>query len=138
MNKQSPKTILTSTTFLICFIIAVLGWFVITFSREYVQTLPCEVVLYDIPENVKTISTSDSVVLITFKAKGFNYLKNSFTDKYTTLNLSITNLSAKKEKKNVYAFSKRELSSYIKEYSLYGNSFVEIEKPESLSIYIKR
>jgi hypothetical protein len=134
-RKISPK--ITSGTFLICLTIACLGWIIVTFSKEYVQTLACKVTYSNLPKGIDSVSSSDSIVYITFKSKGFNYLKNSFTDKYTTLDLSVKELTRKKGKRNVYSFSKKELSDYIKVSAMYGTTFVEIEKPESLTIYMK-
>jgi hypothetical protein len=128
---------ITSGTFLICLTIACLGWIIVTFSKEYVQTLECKVTYSNLPKGIDSISSSDSIAYITFKSKGFNYLKYSFTDKYTTLDLSIKELTQKKGKRNVYSFSKKELSNYIIESGMYGLTFVEIEKPESLTIYLK-
>lgn len=134
-RKISPK--ITSGTFLICLTIACLGWIIVTFSKEYVQTLACKVTYSNLPKGIDSVSSSDSIVYITFKSKGFNYLKNSFTDKYTTLDLSVKELTRKKGKRNVYSFSKKELSDYINLSAMYGTTFVEIEKPESLTIYMK-
>jgi hypothetical protein len=86
----------------------------VTFSKEYVQTLGCKITYSSLPKGIDSVSSSDSIVYITFKSKGFNYLKNSFTDKYTTLDLSVTELTRKKGKRNVYSFSKKELTDYIR------------------------
>jgi len=139
-EKKDDKRIkpgITSGTFLICLTIAFLGWVIVTFSKEYVQTLGCKITYSSLPKGIDSVSSSDSIIFITFKSKGFNYLKNSFTDKYTLLDLSIIELTRKKGKRNVYSFSKKELTDYIKQNSSYGNTFVEIEKPESLTIYMK-
>ena len=79
-KKRSPKLI--SGAFLMCLIIAILGWFIVTFSKEYVQTVGCTVSFSHLPKGVKTVNSSDSIIYITFKTKGFNYLKHSFTDKF--------------------------------------------------------
>ncbi len=134
-KKIKPR--ITSGTFLICLTIAFLGWIIVTFSKEYVQTLECKVTYSALPKGIKSITSSDTIAYITFKSKGFNYLKYSFTDKYKTLDLSIKELTQKKGKRNVYSFSKKELSEYIRESAIYGSTFVEIQKPESLTIYMK-
>jgi hypothetical protein len=128
---------ITSGTFLICLGIAILGWFIVTFSKEYVQTVGCTIQYSQLPKGIDQIKGSDSIVYITFKTKGFNYLKHSFTDKYTFLELSVKELTKKKGKRNVYSFSKKELSDYIRESGYFGSAFLEIEKPESLTIYMK-
>ncbi len=126
-----------SGTFLICLVISVLGWVMITFSKEYVQTLGCSVNYSQLPKGIKSVNSSDSLIYITFKTKGFNYLKHSFTDKYSVVDFSVNELTRKKGKRNVYSFSKKELSDYIRNSGNFGTAFVEIEKPESLTIYMK-
>ena len=134
-KKRTPKII--SGAFLMCLIIAILGWFIVTFSKEYVQTLGCSVSFSHLPKGVKTVNSSDSIIYITFKTKGFNYLKHSFTDKYSYLDLSVKELTRKKGRRNVYSFSKKELSDQIRQSGYFGSAFVEIEKPETLTIYMK-
>ncbi len=136
-DEKKKYSKLTSGTFLICLGIAVMGWFIITFSKEYVQTVGCTIQFTQLPKGIKQINSSDSIVTITFKTKGFNYLKHSFTDKYTFLELSVKELTKKKGKRNVYSFSKKELSDYIRDTGYFGSAFLEIEKPESLTIYMK-
>ena len=134
-KKRSPKLI--SGAFLMCLIIAILGWFIVTFSKEYVQTLGCSVSFSHLPKGVKTVNSSDSIIYITFKTKSFNYLKHSFTDKYSYIDLSVKELTRKKGRRNVYSFSKKELSDQIRQSGYFGSAFVEIEKPETLTIYMK-
>lgn len=134
---KTAKHGMMSGLFLVCLTIAFLGWCIVTFSKEYVQTLRCNVTYNSLPKGIKSVSSSDSIVFITFKSKGFGYLKNSFTEKYTTLELSVKDLTRKKGNRNVYSFSKKELSDYIRESDMYGSTFVEIAKPESLTIYMK-
>ena len=134
-KKRTPKII--SGASLMCLIIGILGWFIVTFSKEYVQTLGCSVSFSHLPKGVKTVNSSDSIIYITFKTKGFNYLKHSFTDKYSYLDLSVKELTRKKGRRNVYSFSKKELSDQIRQSGYFGSAFVEIEKPETLTIYMK-
>ena len=134
-KKKNPTIV--SGAFLSCLVIAILGWFIITFSKEYVQTLACSVSFSHLPKGMKAVNSSDSVLYVTFKTKGFNYLKHSFTDKYAHIDLSVRELIRKKGKRNVYSFSKKEISDQIKLTGYFGSAFVDIEKPETLTIYMK-
>lgn len=134
-KKSHQKSI--SGTFLICLVIAVLGWFIVTFSKEYSQTVGCTVTYSHLPKGITSVNSSDSIIYITFRTKGFNYLKHSFTDKYSTIDLSVKDLTQKKGKRNVYSFSRKEISNYIRTTGYFGSAFIEIEKPESFTIYMK-
>ena len=71
-KKRSPKLI--SGAFLMCLIIAILGWYIVTFTKEYVQTLGCSVSFSHLPKGVKTVNSSDSIIYITFKTKVNTFL----------------------------------------------------------------
>lgn len=123
--------------FLMCLLFTVLAWFSINLSKEYTQTLSYSISCYDLPENTKEVSLSDSTLFITVKTKGFNYLKPSFSDKRRVVNLSITALTNQKSPRRAYSFDKNILEEYIRENEIIGSGFIAIEHPERFTLYLK-
>jgi len=137
IKKEINRLKISPFAFLICLLLAIGGWFIITFSKNYSQTLDYKVICTQYPENVKQVSTSDTIIFITLNARGFNYFKRSFSDDNRVVFISVENIVNSKGRRNVYSFTKKELASIIQENNILGGDFVEIEKPEILTFYLK-
>ena len=131
------KLKLPSVTFLVCLLIAGLGWAIVNFSREYTLTLSYKVVCTELPENVNSVALSDSIVNLTFNTKGLNYLNPKFSEKNRLLFISVESLIYNKSKKSSYTIKKKALNEYIRRKAIFEHDFVEINNPDELTFYFK-
>ena len=136
-KKSDYKAKLPTLAFLICLMIAFVGWTIIKFSEEYTVPMSYHVVCEDLPSNKKTVTLSDSVLLLNFHAKGVHFLHPKYSERNRIITLSVSQLTKNSTKRNVYTFNKKILGDYIKTLPAFESSFVEIEMPESLTIYLK-
>ncbi|MDR1112878.1 MAG: hypothetical protein LBL18_03870 [Bacteroidales bacterium] len=70
-----------SVAFLVCLLIAGLGWCIINFSNQYRVTLSYRVNCFDFPKGKDLAGMSDSIFMLTFNTRGLNYLSGKFSDK---------------------------------------------------------
>lgn len=136
-NKSKFNIKLPPFAFLVCLLIAALSWVIVNFSKEYTVTMNYRVVCEDIPANKQFVAQSDSIVNLTFKATGFNYLNPRFSERNRVVYLSVTRLTQNSSKRNVYSFNRKVISDYIRNQGILDQTFVEMETPESLTIYLK-
>lgn len=136
-DKKEKKVKLPSMAFLICLIIAFGVWLAINLSKEYTLSVNYQVVCDDLPENKTIASWSDSLFVLTFHTRGINYLNAKFSDRNRVLHLSVNNLTVNSTKRNVYTFNRKTLEDYIRTLPGFQTGFVQIESPESLTIYLK-
>lgn len=141
MNKEVSESGLRwkhpPIAFLICLLISAMIWVFMNFSKTYTQSLSYQVVCTDLPAEYEKVSTSDSILNITIKASGFDFLGYNFKNKNRVVQLSVKQLIDKKGKRRAYSLTKKELGEYFRENNIIPYSFVEIEKPETLTIYLK-
>ena len=126
-----------SVAFLLCLLIAGGVWLFSVFSKEYTVTLDYQVICSDLPANRQSVTQSDSVVNLTFQARGFTFLNPKYSDRKRVLNISVNNITKNRSKRNVYSFNKKALNEYIRNMPGFENDFLEIESPESITIYLK-
>lgn len=128
-----------SATFLVCLGIAVLIWTWGRFTRYYTIKMAFRVEAVNIPERYPKTSLSDSVFTLTFRARGFDFLKSDFDEENRILQLPIEQL-IKTKKANLYnySFSKKELEEFLRDMDFHEDEFVEIEMPENLTVYMKK
>lgn len=136
-NNLKAKIKLPSITFLVCLLIAALAWAVSNFSKEYTVILDYSLVCNDLPKNKQSITQSDSVINLKFEARGVTFLNPKYSEKNRTLYISVNTITQNSSKRNVYSFNKKALNEYIRNYGGFDNAFVEVESPESITIYLK-
>ena len=136
-DKSNYKVKLPSLAFLTCFIIAFIAWIIISFSEEYTVTMSYYVVCEDLPSNKQIVTLSDSLLFVNFHAKGVQFLHPKYRDRNRIIHLPVNQLAKNSTKRNVYTFNKKVLGDYIKTVPAFENEFVEIESPESLTVYLK-
>ena len=135
--KSKYRVKLPPLAFLVCLSIAFAVWVIINFAKEYTVTINYRVVCGDLPANKQCITLSDSVLLMNFHAKGVHFLHPKYREQNRVIHLSVNQLTKNSTKRNVYTFNKKALKDYIKTIPAFENDFIEIESPESLTIYLK-
>lgn len=133
---KQKKLKLPPIAFLVCLIIAIIGWVLVTLSKDYRVTLDFKVQCYNLPEGKKSVTVSDTVVSLTFNQKGVNYLMEPFSDKNRTVFISVSDLIKPKNKVTVYTFSNKEFRDYLVSHC-YGSDLVSVEAPEVITFYLR-
>ncbi len=137
LGKSNYKVKLPSVAFLICFLIAFVAWAIINFSKEYTVTMDYRVACENLPANKQSVTLSDSVLMMTFRARGVHFLHPRYNDRNRIIHLSVNQLIKNNSKRNVYTFTKKALGDFVKTDPVFQEDFVGIESPESLTIYLK-
>lgn len=128
-----------SATFLVCLCLSVLIWTLGRFTRYYTIKMDFHVETVNIPEKYPNTSLSDSVFTMTFRARGFDFLKSDFDEANRVLQLPVEQLiQTKKANLYNYSFSKKELEDFLKDMDFYDDEFMEIETPANLTVYMKK
>ncbi|MBO4488263.1 MAG: hypothetical protein J5741_01220 [Bacteroidales bacterium] len=122
--------------FLICLLLSIMAWLVVTFSRDYQVTQEYRLVSYNLPEGKNSVTFSDTVISLTFNQKGVNYLMKPYSNKDKVVYVSITDLVKSKKKVSVYTFTSKEMRDFLSQYN-FGSELVAVEAPEVLTIYVK-
>lgn len=122
--------------FLLCLLLSIMAWLVVTFSRDYQVTQEYKLVAYNLPEGKKAVTFSDTVISLTFNQKGVNYLMKPYSNKEKLVYVSITDLIKSKKKVSVYTFTSKEMRDFLSQYN-FGSELVAVEAPEVLTIYVK-
>ena len=137
MNSDKKLPIkLPPLAFLICLLLSIRAWLVVTFSRDYQVTQEYKLVAYNLPEGKKAVTFSDTVISLTFNQKGVNYLMKPYSNKEKLVYVSITDLIKSKKKVSVYTFTSKEMRDFLSQYN-FGSELVAVEAPEVLTIYVK-
>ena len=137
MNSDKKLPIkLPPLAFLICLLLSIMAWLVVTFSRDYQVTQEYKLVAYNLPEGKKAVTFSDTVISLTFNQKGVNYLMKPYSNKEKLVYVSITDLIKSKKKVSVYTFTSKEMRDFLSQYN-FGSEVVAVEAPEVLTIYVK-
>lgn len=134
---EKYKVKLPSLAFLICLIFAFGAWLVINLSKEYTVSMEYQVICDDLPNDKTSASWSDSLFVLTFHTRGINYLNTKYADRNRVLYFSVNKLTVNSSKRNVYTFNKKTLEEYIRALPATQTGFVEIESPESMTVYLK-
>ncbi|MDR2979725.1 MAG: hypothetical protein LBV02_04715 [Bacteroidales bacterium] len=140
-KEESPelknKIKLPSLAFVTCLVMAAAIWLFTTLSKEYTMTLEYQVSCKDLPASKQLVALSDSVVNLTFTTRGFNFLGPKYSDSHRQINLSLTTLTQNSSKRNVYTFNRRVLTEYIRTQPGIDAAFMEVETPESITVYLR-
>lgn len=134
-DKKLPLK-LPPLAFLICLLLSVMAWLVVTFSRDYQVTQEYKLVSYNLPEGKKSVTFSDTVISLTFNQKGVNYLMKPYSNKEKVVYISITDLIKSKKKVSVYTFTSKEMRDFLSQYN-FGPELQSVEAPEVLTLYVK-
>lgn len=135
MSIEKPKIKLPPFAFLVCLAIAVAGWLVVTFSKDYRVTQDYKIQCYNLPEGKKSVTVSDSVITLTFNQKGLNYLMKPFSDKEKVVYISVSDLIKTKNKVTVYSFTNRDMRDFLSHHN-FGSELVAVEAPEVITFYV--
>ena len=136
MSDKKLPIKLPPLAFLICLLLSIMAWLVVTFSRDYQVTQEYRLVSYNLPEGKKSATFSDTTISLTFNQKGVNYLMKPYSNKDKVVYVSVTDLIKSKKKVSVYTFTSKEMRDFLSQYN-FGPELVAVEAPEVLTIYVK-
>jgi hypothetical protein len=127
---------LPSLAFVVCLLISIACWFLVTLSKEYKMTYEYKLVCENLPEGRKSVTTSDTVISLTFNQKGVRYLMKPYTQKEKVVNVSISDLIKPKNKVTVYTFTNKELCDFLVNNN-FGPELVAVSSPEVITFYLR-
>ena len=127
---------LPSLAFIVCLLISVACWLLVTLSKDYKMTYEYKLVCENLPEGRKSVTASDTVVSLTFNQKGVRYLLKPFSEKEKVLTISVSDLIKPKNKVTVYTFTNKELCDYLSTHN-FGSELVAVSAPEVITFYLR-
>ena len=136
---ENPNRIpvkLPSLAFVVCLLISIASWILVTLSKEYKVSYDYKLVCENLPEGRKSITASDTVIMLTFNQKGVIYLTQPFRMKEKTVTVSISDLIKPKNKVTVYTFTNKELCDYLSSHN-FGPELVSVSAPEVITFYLR-
>ena len=135
-NKNSLPVKLPSLAFIVCLLISVACWLLVTLSKDYKMTYEYKLVCENLPEGRKSVTSSDTVISLTFNQKGVRYLLKPFSEKEKVLTISVSDLIKPKNKVTVYTFTNKELCDYLSTHN-FGSELVAVSAPEVITFYLR-
>lgn len=136
-NKQHRIPLkLPSLAFMVCLLVSISYWVVVTFSKDYKMTYEYKVVCDNLPEGRKSVTVSDTVIELTFNQKGLRYLTKPFTKKDKEVTISVSDLIKPKNRVSVYTFTNREMCDFLVEHN-FGPELVSVSSPEVITFYLR-
>jgi hypothetical protein len=136
---ENPNRIpvkLPSLAFVVCLLISIACWILVTLSKEYKVSYDYKLVCENLPDGRKSITASDTVITLTFNQKGVIYLTQPFRMKEKTVTVSINDLIKPKNKVTVYTFTNKELCDYLSSHN-FGPELVSVSAPEVITFYLR-
>ena len=127
---------LPSLAFIVCLLISIATWIVITLSKEYKMTYEYKLVCDNLPEGRNSVTASDTVLLLTFNQKGLRYLTKPFYEKEKVVTISVSELIKPKHKVTVYTFTNKEMCDFLVEHN-FGSELVAVSSPEVITFYLR-
>jgi hypothetical protein len=127
---------LPSLAFMVCLLVSISYWVVITFSKDYKMTYEYKVVCENLPEGRKSVTVSDTVMELTFNQKGLRYLTKPFTNKDKEVTISVSDLIKPKHKVSVYTFTNKEMCDFLSTHN-FGPELVAVSSPEVITFYLR-
>lgn len=124
------KSLLSFLRFAFCVFIAALIWLFLNLSKEYRLEFSQTIHYTNYPSAKTILSIPDSVVVLTFKIQGFNYLRLKAFNKDNTIDVDVTKLLTSDQLKHYnICIPSSQLKKYIVEhYDTYFN--LETVKPD--------
>lgn len=135
-NKSRIPVKLPSLAFIVCLLISIACWLLVTLSKEYKMTYEYKLVCENLPEGRKSITASDTVISLTFNQKGVLYLTQPFREKEKIVTLSVSDLIKPKNKVTVYTFTNKELCDFLVANN-FGSDLVAVSAPEVITFYLR-
>lgn len=135
-NKSRIPVKLPSLAFVVCLLLSIAIWFVVSLSKDYKMTYEYKLVCDNLPEGRKSVTVSDSVLVLTFNQKGLRYLTKPFTDDEKVITVSVSELIKPKNKVTVYSFTNKEMCDFLVEHN-FGPELVAVSSPEVLTFYLR-
>ena len=136
---ENPNRIpvkLPSLAFVVCLLISVACWVLVTLSKDYKVSYDYRLVCENLPEGRKSVTASDTVITLTFNQKGVLYLTKPFREKEKTVTVSIRDLIKPKNKVTVYTFTNKELCDYLSTHN-FSSELVSVSSPEVITFYLR-
>ena len=127
---------LPSLAFVVCLLISVACWVLVTLSKEYKVSYDYKLVCDNLPEGHNSVTASDTVITLTFNQKGVLYLAKPFREKQKTLTVSVKDLIKPKHKVTVYTFTNKEMCDYLSS-NIFGPELVSVSAPEVITFYLR-
>lgn len=135
-NKNRIPVKLPSLAFVVCLLISIACWLLVTLSKDYKMTYEYKLVCENLPEGRSSVTTSDTVITLTFNQKGVLYLTKPFREKQKTVTISVSDLIKPKNKVTVYSFTNKELCDFLVENN-FGPDLVAVSSPEVITFYLR-
>jgi len=135
-NKSRIPVKLPSLAFIVCLLISIACWLLVTLSKEYKMTYEYKLVCENLPEGRKSITASDTVISLTFNQKGVLYLTQPFREKEKIVTVSVSDLIKPKNKVTVYTFTNKELCDFLVANN-FGSDLVAVSAPEVITFYLR-
>ena len=135
-NKQRIPLKLPSLAFVVCLLISIACWVLVTFSKDYKMTYEYKLVCDNLPEGRKSVTASDTIIELTFNQKGLRYLAKPFTDKEKVVVVSVNDLIKPKHKVSFYTFTNKEMCDFLSTHN-FGPELVAVSSPEVLTFYLR-
>ena len=127
---------LPSLAFMVCLLVSVSYWVVVTFSKDYKMTYEYKVVCDNLPEGRKSVTVSDTVMELTFNQKGLRYLTKPFTKKDKEVVISVSDLIKPKNRVSVYTFTNKEMCDFLVSHN-FGPELESVSSPEVITFYLR-
>ena len=124
-NKTRIPVKLPSLAFMVCLLISIACWILVSFSKDYKMSYEYKLVCDNLPDGRKSVTASDTVLTLTFNQNGFRYLM-----------ISIKDLIKPKNKVTVYTFTNKELHEYLVTHN-FGPELVDVSAPEVITFYLR-
>ena len=136
-NKQHRIPVkLPSLAVMVCLLISISCWVLVTFSKDYKMTYEYKLVCDNLPEGRKSVTVSDTVIELTFNQKGLRYLSKPFTKKDKEVTISVSDLIKPKHKVSVYTFTNKEMYGFLSTHN-FGPELVAVSSPEVITFYLR-
>ena len=82
--------------FLVCLMISVFLWILVRLSNDFVYTVDYHLQYTNIPENLKLVDVSDSILTLNIKVQGFDFFSEQyFQNRKRNFEVSIKNIKLK-------------------------------------------
>lgn len=122
--------------FIVCLLISIACWLLVTLSKEYKMTYDFKLVCDNLPEGRKSVTMSDTVLQLTFNQKGLRYLMKPYSEKEKVVTVSVSDLIKPKNKVSVYSFSNKEMCEFLATHN-FGPELVSVSSPEVITFYLR-
>ena len=135
-NKSRVPVKLPSLAFIVCLLISIACWLLVTLSKDYKMTYEYKLVCDNLPEGRKSVTMSDTVLQLTFNQKGLKYLTKPYSNKEKVVTVSVSDLIKPKNKVTVYTFTNKELCDFLVANN-FGPELVAVSAPEVITFYLR-